>query len=120
MSELNFDQIKISIANILRDNPSLDRLGIHTFSRLVPSFYTLLCKEVYGIYENYGPNYNRAVQLHRKITANSSFVRRILDLDLNQLENPSEIDYDFSFVSYSTERNKDNTGASKNEIKVIK
>jgi hypothetical protein len=114
MAEFNFNRIRLSIINILRENP--------TFSRAVPSLYTLLCKEVYGVSENYGPNFNRAVQLHRKINANSNFVDRILELDLNVVEkkNEKEIDYDFAFVSYSTEENKDKIEPNINEIKSIK
>lgn len=120
MTDLDFNQIRLSIINILRENQTLDRHGIHTFSRSVPSFYTLLSKEVYGVYENYGPNFNRAVKLHRKINANSSFVERILELDLNNLEKENDIDYDFAFVSYSPEESEDEIDLNVNKIKVIK
>ncbi len=122
MAEFNFNRIRLSIINILRENPTLNRCDIYTLSRSVPSFYTLLCKEVYGVHENYRPNFNRAVQLHRKINANSNFVDSILELDLNvvEKENENEIDYDFAFVSYSTEENKDKIEPNINEIKVLK
>ena len=46
MSDLEFKRLKPIIIKVMRENPMLDRNGILTFSRTVPSFYTLLVKSV--------------------------------------------------------------------------
>ncbi len=121
MSELEFKRLKMAIIKILRENSTLDRSDINSFSRTVPSFYTLLCKEIYGTYENIGNYYNKARALHRKITANQSFVQEILKYDLSTNiieENSDNDDYDFVFVSYENVSSK--SKSEKSDIKVRK
>ena len=104
----------------MRENPKLDRNGILTFSRTVPSFYTLLCKEVYGVYENSGVYYNRARALHRKITTDDKFVQEMINYDLNRNddEDNNELGYDFVFVNYSHEKEY-HGNFRRNEVKVM-
>ena len=47
MRDLEFKRLKPIIIKVMRENPTLDRNGILTFSRTVPSFYTLLVKTVF-------------------------------------------------------------------------
>ena len=47
MSDLEFKRLNPIIIKVMRENPTLDRNGILSFSRTVPSFYTLLVKSVF-------------------------------------------------------------------------
>ena len=61
----------------------IQQQSVDTFSRHVPSFYTILCVEIYGKYKNSGPLFNKAMNLYRKILGDTQFVNEIKYLDLN-------------------------------------
>ncbi len=53
-SQETFDKrlVKKKIIKILRENTQILQQSVDTFSRHVPSFYTVLCVEIYGKYKN--------------------------------------------------------------------
>jgi hypothetical protein len=102
----NKNLVKKKIKQMLIKNPQLNKSSVDTFSRQVPSFYTALCVEIYGKYENSGPLFNKAMNLFRKISVDKDFVNEIKNLDPNSESDTDlpEIDeepVDFKLIHFS-------------------
>ena len=70
--------VKKKIIKMLRENTQIQQQSVDTFSRHVPSFYTVLCVEIYGKYANSGLFFNKAIDFYRKIIGDTQFVTEII------------------------------------------
>ena len=56
------------IRNMLKENSPINLASVDSYSRKIPSFYTLICIKIYGKHDNNGAYFNKARNLYRKIT----------------------------------------------------
>ena len=54
------------IRNMLKENSPINLASVDSYSRKIPSFYTLIYIKIYGKYDNGA--FNKARNLYRKIT----------------------------------------------------
>ena len=78
------------VRKMLKINDQVDESGVESFSRSMPSFYPLLCIEIYGKYENSGEYFNKAMNLYRKITGNDLLLEEIKSLDMSKTDSEYE------------------------------